>query len=174
MKKVLLIAVAGVIAISMYAVSQGYSRSRDGHGLVPVEWQMNKLLAEHQKYLETIFNRRFDPFDKAFFTDMGFMDNVHTVHFFKTLQADIESGNIPRNEIVQASYTNMTYINGKISGVTYQYTTNGKNVTLIKDTYNNGTMLKAVYYYDISGKLLNAREFRGNELINEDSRKLTI
>jgi hypothetical protein len=172
MKKLLLIATAGMIAVSMYAVSQGYNRHE--HTLIPVEWQMNKLLVEHQKYLETLFNPRFDPFDRAFFTDMGFMDNVRTIHFFKTLQADIESGNIPANEIIQASYTNMTHINGKISGVTYQYSSNGKNVTLVKDTYNNGTMLKAVYYYDISGKLLNAREFSGNKLINEDSRKLTI
>jgi hypothetical protein len=172
MKKLLLIAAMGMIAVLMYAVSRGYNRH--DHELVPVEWQMNKLLVEHRKYLETIFDPRFDPFDRAFFTDMGFMDNVRTINFFKTLQADIKSGNIPANEIIQAAYTNMTYINGKISGVTYQYSSNGKNVTLVKDTYNNGTMLKAVYYYDISGKLLNVRDFRGNELINADSRKLTI
>ena len=75
---------------------------------------------------------------------------------------------------MHASYTSYSSINGKVTGVSYEYKSDGKNIILTKGTLNNGEMLKAVYNYNIEGKLLNTSELKGNKLINNNTYKLEI
>ncbi|MBK7058828.1 MAG: hypothetical protein IPH52_28015 [Leptospiraceae bacterium] len=56
----------------------------------------------------------------------------------------------------------------------YEYRSDGKNIILTKGTLNNGEMLRAVYNYNIEGKLLNTTEVKGNKLLNKNTYRLEI
>lgn len=137
--------------------------------------QLQKLFQSHLKFIsETQFSRsEFDDFDRVFFTDFSFLNSGNTRNFFQNIQHNIESSRAYPG-LMHASYTSYSSINGKVTGVSYEYKSDGKNIILTKGTLNNGEMLKAVYNYNIEGKLLNTSELKGNKLINKNTYKLEI
>lgn len=145
---------------------------------VSVEDSFKYLLVAHEKAISAFLQDAScscDEFDKLFFTDFSFFGNQRTKGFFQNIQANLESGNVPRNAgTMMISYTSYTNINGKTTGVSYQYRSDGKNIQLIKGTLNNGQMLRAVYNYDVRGKLMNTQEFIGDKLIHNDSHRIEI
>ncbi len=92
------------------------------------------------------------------------------------METSLENGKIPavHNGMVNMYYSRYSNINGKVSEVNYQYTSDGKNVTLVKYTDNNGKIDNAVYKYDVKGKLLDVKEYKGKNLIDEKIHKYNI
>ena len=171
--KILLIMILMPLAFASFSFAKS-----PGNGYVSVDNQINRLLAMHRKYLNDLFvssGNEMDNFDKYFFTDFSFMNDPSTKNFFRTLQYDLESGKLPGPDgAVMISYSNYVSINGKTTGVTYNYTSDGNKIILVKGTYNNGSMVRAVYNYDVHGKRLNAREYIGKKLFNNNTHKIDI
>ncbi len=141
-----------------------------------VEGQIAYLMKAHQRFLNQQFQsmeRDLDPFDRDFFVNISFMKDRTTNNFFKTIKANVEKGNVPSG-LMQISYTSYTSINGKYTGVHYEYKSDGKNVILIKATNNNGNILKAIYNYNTKGKLLDVKEYRGDTVISKKVHTIKI
>ncbi|GMT48482.1 MAG: hypothetical protein IEMM0008_0021 [bacterium] len=141
-----------------------------------IEGQIVYLMKAHQRFLNQHFGsmeKELDAFDRDFFVNIHFMKDGATNSFFKTIKANVEKGNIP-SSMMQISYTRFTSINGKYTGTHYEYKSDGKNVVLIKATNNNGNILKAIYNYNTKGKLLNVKEFKGNEMISKKVHSIEI
>ncbi len=138
--------------------------------------QINELIAEHERFMNEQFkieSKEFNDFDKIFFTDFTFMKSDRTVDFFKRVSDNIESGRLPHgNDEVSIEYTGYSNINGKTTGINYRYTSDGKKITLVKDTLNNGKTLEDVYNYDIHGKLLTSQEIKDGKIITTATHKL--
>ncbi|HMV45166.1 MAG TPA: hypothetical protein PK079_22260 [Leptospiraceae bacterium] len=140
-----------------------------------IDVALNRLLQSHLKFISEWQNSssELDEFDKIFFTDFNFLNAGNTKNFFQNIQHNLESGKVYPG-LMQVSYSSFTSINGKVTGVNYEYKSDGKNIVLTKGTYNNGEMLRAVYNYNIDGKLLNTTEVKGNKLLNKKSYRLEI
>ena len=141
-----------------------------------INHQLNKLLQSHLQTISHVLetsNSDFDEFDRVFFTDFNFLNSGNSRNFFQTIQHDIENGKI-RPGLMHVSYSSYSSINGKVTGVNYEYSSDGKNIILTKGTYNNGNMLKAVYNYNTEGKLLNTTEVKGDKVVNKNSYRLEI
>ncbi len=134
-----------------------------------VEGQIAYLMKAHQRFLNQQFQsmeKDLDAFDRDFFVNINFMKDRSTNNFFKTIKANVEKGNVPSG-LIQISYTQYTSINGKYTGVHYEYKSDGKNVILVRATNNNGSVLKAIYNYNTKGKLLDVKEYRGDKVISK-------
>ncbi len=141
-----------------------------------VEGQIIHLMKAHQRFLNHRFQsmeKDLDAFDRDFFVNINFMKDRSTNNFFKTIKANVEKGNVP-NGLMQISYTQYTSINGKYTGVHYEYKSDGKNVILIKAANNNGNVLKAIYNYNTKGKLLDVKEYRGDKVISKKVHTIKI
>jgi hypothetical protein len=141
-----------------------------------IDSQLHKLLTSHLQTISQFAkttDSALDEFDKVFFTDFAFVSAENTKNFFQTIQQNLENGK-PYPGLMQVSYSSYSSINGKVTGINYEYKSDGKNIILTKGTYNNGNMLRAVYNYNIEGKLLNTTEVKGNRLINKNSYRLEI
>ena len=137
--------------------------------------QIQKLFHSHLKFASQTFPARseLDDFDKVFFTDFAFLNTGNTRNFFENIQHNLENGKAYPG-LMQVSYSSFTSINGKVKGVNYEYRSDGKNIILTKGTLNNGEMLRAVYNYNIEGKLLNTTEVKGNKLLYKNTYRLEI
>ncbi len=168
------------ILIFMLAVNfsfAGFSvKYRGKHfNLSEIKGQVNYLLAKHSEFLKNM-QARFSRFEKHFFRYTGFMNETATNNFFKRIQYSIRNRTSPRAQsgIIMISYTSVISINGNTKAVSYSYSSNGKKIRLIKQTYNNGSLLKADYEYNIYGRLLRVKEYKGNRLIQKRNHKLII
>lgn len=140
-----------------------------------LDTQIQKLFQSHLKFISESWQNQaeLDEFDKVFFTDFTFLNAGNTRNFFQNIQHNLENGKAYPG-LMQVSYSSYSSINGKVTGVNYEYKSDGKNIILTKGTYNNGDMLRAVYNYNIDGKLLNTTEVKGNKLVNKNSYRLEI
>lgn len=111
---------------------------------------------------------KLDTFERTFFSDFTFMNHAETRGFFNTVMAKLAKGMAPQAVYAFVAYSSISSINGKVTGVNYEYRSDGKNVTLIKGTYNNGNLVKAVYNYNITGKQLKADEYKDDRVINSN------
>ncbi len=177
MKKITLILTILIFALSAGFTSQRLAYNGKVYDISKITGQVNYLLAKHETFLKHIFSKKhISTFAKGFFRYTGFMNENTTQNFFRNLEYRIKSGNAPgaKNGVTMISYTSVVSINGETKAVSYSYSSNGKNIQLIKQTYNKGTLLKAQYEYNINGKLLKVREYKNNELINNKNHKLLI
>lgn len=146
----------------------------------PIERNITDLMIQHQNYLDRLFKemnvsfaREINSFDRTFFTEVGFLNDVQAVNFFNNVESSLEKGIIPRsNGVMSISYSKYVNINGAVTGVNYSYNSDGKVVTLVKSTDTNGSLDKAVYRYDIKGRKLDVKEFKGRNLVDENIQKL--
>lgn len=178
MNKKIILPLLLVFTLTMsLTAANGYVRY-DGkvYNVETISGQINLLMAKHENYLKKVFNlRTFSDFEKSFFKNAGFLNNVNSENFFHTLQRRISTGNAPgRGSNMVIFYTSYSNINGKVMSVSYKYAANGRKLKLVKQTYENGNLLKAMYEYDINGRLLNVKEYRGNRLINNKKHKLIV
>lgn len=141
-----------------------------------IDNQIQRLFQYHLQTISGIVKTSdsgLDEFDRVFFTDFAFLNSGNTRNFFQTIQHDLEKGK-PYPGLMHVSYSSYTSINGKVTGVNYEYQSDGKNIVLTKGTYNNGNVLRAVYNYNMEGKLLNTTEVKGNKVVSENSYRLEI
>lgn len=161
-----------LVTFSFFGTFSVFAESR----FVTVDSQLQKLFHSHLQAISQILqtsNSEVDEFDRVFFTDFTFLNSGNTKNFFQTIQHDLENGKVYPG-LMQVSYSSYTSINGKVTGVNYEYKSDGKNIILTKGTLNNGNLLKATYNYNIEGKLLNTTEVKGNKLINKNTYRLEI
>ena len=148
----------------------------DERQIPTIDSQMQKLFHSHLQTISQVLqtsNSGIDEFDRVFFTDFTFLNTGNTRNFFQNIQHDLENGKAYPG-LMQVSYSSYTSINGKVTGVNYEYKSDGKNIILTKGTLNNGNVLRAVYNYNIEGKLLNTTEVKGNKLVNKNTYRLEI
>ncbi|MBN1532898.1 MAG: hypothetical protein JXA20_09565 [Spirochaetes bacterium] len=167
-----LMALGTVMLLSAACAAQPSS-----HRAVDLLTQINSLLAMHQQELNALFDVRGTPdqFERAFFTDMSFMNDGRVRSFFTALHRDLQQGDVPRlpgNAVI--SYTVLQSINGTVTGVNYEYRSDGRNITLTRGTLDNGNVVRAVYNYDMNGRLLNTSESVGSRVVNTSSHRLGI
>ena len=148
----------------------------DERQIPTIDSPMQKLFHSHLQTISQVLqtsNSGIDEFDRVFFTDFTFLNTGNTRNFFQNIQHDLENGKAYPG-LMQVSYSSYTSINGKVTGVNYEYKSDGKNIILTKGTLNNGNVLRAVYNYNIEGKLLNTTEVKGNKLVNKNTYRLEI
>ena len=130
----------------------------------PLEGQFIKLLQKHSTEWQKQ-EALFTDFEKSFFSNVGFMQLGETHGFFTNLQEQISNGNFQGNFVI--SYTNATFVDGKMQSVSYTCSGNGKNAQVVKMTNNNGQILKAVYDYDMSQKQMKVQEYKNKQIFNK-------
>ena len=128
-----------------------------------IQEQFVQLLQKHNQYWQNQ-QTAFDHFEKNFFSNVAFVNMNATHGFFTNLQQQIANGAFQGNFVM--SYTNATFINGKMQSVSYTCSGNGKNAQITKTTNNNGQILKAVYDYDISHKQMKIQEYKNEKVLN--------
>lgn len=160
----------------IFFISNGIFAEKKRYGTI--NDQINCLLEIHQKSLNSIFreaNNSLDSFDKLFFTDFSFMNHNTARQFFDNIQVNLQNGSLPVHKgMTMVSFSEYSNINGKVTGVNYRFTSNGQNIQLLKGTYKDGKLIKAVYNYDLQGKLLKTKEIKGDKIINESTELLNI
>jgi|GEM_PF-2100083 len=152
------------------------------HGKSQVSAQFQQLIREHQKFIQAAYdnqagekvNASYNPaayeLEKDFFLYTSFLQDTSIQNFLHNVEADInQSGNAG---YTMMSYTSISMVNGKSRSIQYTYQSNGKDITLVKQTSNNGTMLKSVYYYDIPSQSLKANDYRQNNIVHEKIYKI--
>ena len=168
---------AAVIGVTYqsYAVSKNQVKSN-------VSIQFQRLLQEHQKFVQTAYSAGesqktkavYTPaaysFEKNFFLYTGFLQDSHIQNFFHNVEADISRSGKPGYTMM--SYTSISLVNGQSRSIQYTYQSNGKDITLVKQTNDNGNLLKSVYYYDIESQSLKAGDYRENNIIHEKVYKI--
>ena len=171
--KILVITMVLTLAVSMVGIAQ-FSGDSD---IINIEQRINRLLQVHQTYISSMagsLNPECSSFDRVFFSDLGFINTQQTRNFINTVKSTLGNRNAQKNGIMMVSYTNYQSIDGKVTGVNYKYLCDGKNVTFIKGSQSSGNVIKAVYRYDIKGRLLDAQEYKGNRVINRKTHVLEI
>lgn len=170
-KKIFILFILFIFSISLFSQNKYIKFDGKDYNIETIEGQISLLLAKHEKFLrEIVSSFRITDFEKSFFTNLDFINDINTKNFFNNLQKKFINRDASRNgSVMMISYTSYSNINGKISSINYEYKASGDKIHLIKQTFNDGKLLKAVYEYDVSGKLLNAHEYRDNKLINKKS-----
>lgn len=174
MKRLIIIFVLTVFSLNLSSITKAQRQVETN--LNTIDGQIFYLLQAHQQYLNSRFKqleRELNAFEKDFYTHIGFLNDANAKSFFKTIQSNIQQ-NPNFKGYMQIAYTSFTSINGKVTGVHYQYLNDGQNVTVIKATNENGKTLKAIYNYDTRGKLLNVKEFKNDTLIDETKHKIKV
>lgn len=157
----------------LFIQSQAFSQTTKFHSLSQeIDYLMN-LHRSHSLFLKKASNS----FEQGFFSDISFIKGANARHFFHQIEASLKNGQIPHGNTAgsyMVSYTSFSSINGKTTGVNYQYSVRNGKVVLTKGTVQNGNRLKAVYEYDRKGKLLNVNEFRNGDLLQQKTHLLNI
>ena len=179
MKRFRILLISSLLMLSVLSLSQCHHGGEDGEKSrknKTVESKLLSIMMDHQKLLDTqLLSLKQDVLDsdRAFLIDTSFTRERMTRNFFQTIKASVEEGRIPGG-LMRMSYTSMTSINGQFKAVHYSYNVDGKNVTLVRSTNNNGNVLKAVYQYNRSGKLLDIREYKGDQLLHKKEHEIKI
>lgn len=170
MKKIFLI-ITFLVTLS-FCTSVSVAEERQTH---KIDVALHRLFQSHLKFISDWQTNasELDDFDKVFFADFNFLNASNTKNFFQNIEYNLQNGKAYPG-LMQVSYSSFTSINGKVTGINYEYKSDGKNIILTKGTYNNGEMLRAVYNYNVDGKLLNTTEVKGNKLLNKKSYRLEI
>jgi type II secretory pathway pseudopilin PulG len=144
--------------------------------------QLEQLLMEHQKFVMAAYksestgkiNASYTPaalsFEKDFFLYTNFLHDANIQNFLHNVEADINRNG--KTGYTMMSYTSISLVNGQSRSIQYAYQSNGKDITLVKQTDNNGNLLKSVYYYDINTQSLKANDYRQNNIIHEKIYKI--
>lgn len=144
--------------------------------------QFEQLIMEHQKFVQAAYttgnsgkvNASYNPaaykFEKDFFLYTSFLHDANIQSFFRNVEADISRNG--QAGYTMMSYTNFVMVNGQSHTVQYTYQSNGKDITLVKQTNNNGNLLKSVYFYDINTQSLKADDYRENNIIHQKVYKI--
>jgi major membrane immunogen (membrane-anchored lipoprotein) len=102
--------------------------------------------------------------------NVSFLQDGQIQSFLRNVEHDIErSGS---TGYTMMSYTSYIITNGQTHSVQYQYQSNGKDITLVKQTNNNGKLLRSVYFYDLDSGSLKADDFMENQKIHEKVYKI--
>jgi major membrane immunogen (membrane-anchored lipoprotein) len=143
-----------------------------------VRIQLARLMQEHQTFLQTAYgntgvvkkNASYGHFEQNFFMNVSFLQDGQIQSFLRNVEHDIErSGS---TGYTMMSYTSYIITNGQTHSVQYQYQSNGKDITLVKQTNNNGKLLRSVYFYDLDSGSLKADDFMENQKIHEKVYKI--
>jgi hypothetical protein len=135
--------------------------------------QIDFLIQEHFKSLEEFNHSGLDPFEKIFFRDSSILNLDETKNFFHSIKADLDSGK-HRPGISMISFQSYSNINGKVTGVSYEYKSDGKKIILTKGTLHNGKLLKANYEYDVEQKKLDTYEVKNSKILQKKSYSLEV
>jgi len=163
------------IAFQIHAVEKNKNKSK-------VRAQFEQLIMEHQKFVQAAYqvensgkvNASYNPaayaFEKDFFLYTSFLHDANIQNFLHNVEADISRNG--QAGYTMMSYTSMSLVNGQSRSIQYTYQSNGKDITLVKQTNNNGSMLKSVYYFDINSQSLKADDYRENNIIHQKVYKI--
>ncbi|MDH4261865.1 MAG: hypothetical protein OEV78_02335 [Spirochaetia bacterium] len=167
--------VSAVVVFQANAIEKNKGKSR-------ISAQLEQLMMEHQKFVQASYdgqmkgkvNALYTPasmaFEKDFFQYTNFLHDANIQNFLHNVEADINRSG--KTGYTMMSYTSISLVNGQSRSIQYTYQSNGKDITLVKQTNNNGNMLRSVYYYDIDSQSLKADDFRENNIIHEKVYKI--
>jgi major membrane immunogen (membrane-anchored lipoprotein) len=168
---VLAVVLAGFTSFQVHATGKNVKNTQ-------VRAQLARLMQEHQAFLQTAYgnssvvrrNAAYGHFEQNFFMNVSFLQDGQIQSFLRNVEHDIERSGRPGYTMM--SYTSHIMTNGQTHTVQYQYQSNGKDITLIKQTNNNGKLLRSVYFYDLDNGSLKADDFMENQKIHEKVYKI--
>lgn len=138
-----------------------------------IKLTFEKLIQEHQQFIQHAYSGQssglvsaaYTAADKDFFMYTGFLQDANIQNFFHSVEDDMsQSGHAG---YTMMSYTSFISMGGQNHAIQYTYQSNGNNITFVKQTNENGQLLKSVYHYDIKSQSLKADDYRQNRVIQE-------
>ena len=146
--------------------------------------QLERLLLEHQKFINAVYTTDASgntssrgslrnaslTYEKDFFLFTNFLNDGPIQNFLKNVENDINRSG--KTGYTMMSFTNFVSINGQKRSIQYTYQSNGRDIILVKQSNENGNLLKSVYYYDIDTQSLKAEDFKENNIIHEKVYKI--
>lgn len=150
-----------------------FSTQLMGNNTRSIDTQIEYLIKQHTNYMNAkLQNASYDGFTRSFFTDAAFLEDRQAVRFLKQVKAQVNaSRNYPGMQSMM-SFTRMTAVNGDYRMIQYQFAADGNNIRLVRSTNNNGELLKSVFDYDISGKLLNVTDTSNQKIVEQKLYKI--
>ena len=152
--------------LSLLLTNVSFSQKRKVN-LNTIEGQIQYLLLLHQKDMKSF---RYSNFERAFFNDFQFMSQFQGQSFFRQVATSLKNSN--RRGRIFMSYTSSRFVHGKAYSVSYTFQSNGSNAVLVKQTNNNGKLLKAIYNYDVNIKNLQINEIKNKKFLFQKEYKI--
>ena len=175
-RKPTILAVASVVFGLFMVVKTHAVQKHSRNAQISVQFQ--RLLQEHQHFIQTVYSVQNTPnanvtlakFEQDFFLNTAFLQDANIQNFFRSVEADMDQTG--KAGYTMMSYTNFIMIGGQTRSIQYTYQSNGNDITLVKQTNDNGNLLKSVYFYDINTKSLKADDYKANEVVHEKVYKI--
>ncbi len=142
------------------AVNHGITKGNLSFSPALVMSDMSSLLQRHEKFVlqtdnHSAFHGKILP--EQFFADIRLIADQQAQNFFKNMVISTTGAGVQVTKAYM-SYTRSQYINGKMQSISYEYSSSGNKVKMVKSTNNDGRFIRAVYNYNIHDRGLRVEE----------------